>query len=191
MVGRSRSVKPNPERNGMLYGFWKEGDTVEGTARVTNIPATTVEYYFKKFNRYAKEGKPIPVSLKVGLGVEERKDSAYPLTLMTAKLFSLDALVKVMGQGNYQDLYYILSTFKLIRELEDLFYAEGLDKAELDLFFNAALGMSLRKKMSGTIPLYPVLTKDVDEIINRTEKMIFDAIRELQSNNQARPYRVS
>jgi len=191
MVGRSRSVKPNPERNEMLYGYWKEGYTVEGTALITRVPGSTVEYYFKKFNRYAKEGKPIPVSSKVGPRVEERKDSAYPLSLMTAKLFSLDALVKVMAEGKYQDLYYILSTFKLIRELEDMFYAGGLDKAELDLFFNVALGMSLKQKMSGKIPAHPVLTKDALEIMDRTMKMIFETIRELQSNNKAGLYGVT
>ena len=53
-------IPSNHNRNDVLYECWKRGDTIEEASAKTGIPDSTVGYYYKKFDRYAREGSPIP-----------------------------------------------------------------------------------------------------------------------------------
>ncbi|HKM50425.1 MAG TPA: hypothetical protein VJZ75_04530 [Candidatus Bathyarchaeia archaeon] len=52
-------IPVNYERNRQVYLLWEQGYSVEEIASVTAIPRSTVGYYVRKFNLYAKDGRPI------------------------------------------------------------------------------------------------------------------------------------
>jgi len=53
-------IPPNQDRNDILYDCWSHGDTIEEASEKTGIPKSTVGYFYKKFDRYARKGDPIP-----------------------------------------------------------------------------------------------------------------------------------
>lgn len=54
---------PNIERNNILYHEWSSDRTIDEAVFRTDIARSTVGYYYKKFDRYAREGRPIPYGL--------------------------------------------------------------------------------------------------------------------------------
>jgi len=53
-------ISPNLDRNDSLYECWMKGETIEQAAERNGIPISTVGYYFKKFDRYARRGQAVP-----------------------------------------------------------------------------------------------------------------------------------
>jgi hypothetical protein len=53
-------IPANPKRNRLLYNCYQQGLIIEEAANITNIPLSTVGYYYLKFNRRAMAGKRIP-----------------------------------------------------------------------------------------------------------------------------------
>ncbi|HXQ92599.1 MAG TPA: hypothetical protein VN739_06305 [Nitrososphaerales archaeon] len=53
-------IPPNFERNDVIRECWEQHLTIEETAARTHIPKSSVGYFYKKLDRYAREGKPLP-----------------------------------------------------------------------------------------------------------------------------------
>ena len=53
---KSSKIPLNLERNRVLYSFFKRGLGVKDVATRTNIPPSSVSYYFVKFRRLERKG---------------------------------------------------------------------------------------------------------------------------------------
>jgi hypothetical protein len=55
--------KINAERNKLLFELWMQGHTIDEAALISDIPRSTVGYYFRKFKRYRKNGRALDFEL--------------------------------------------------------------------------------------------------------------------------------
>ena len=102
---------PNHERNALLYIHWRDGNTAEETAALTGIPKSTVGYYYRKFNRYAKMGIDPPVLLSVPQPPEETSASMFLKTISVNRIFEW------LRTDDPQTFYYRLAGVKLASEI--------------------------------------------------------------------------
>ncbi len=117
LVNRPKSFKPNVERNEKLYFYWKSGYTVEKTSAVTGIPGSSVGYYFNKFNKCAREGKPIAFPQQdVRVKFAEQSGSDYDWRVYKNFLNCKNAM-RIMADNKFEELFYRLSCMKLLKEL--------------------------------------------------------------------------
>jgi hypothetical protein len=132
---RSSKFRTNLERNEKIYFYWKQGKTIKETALITGIPESTVGYYFAKFDRLTMAGKPIPIAQKM---VSTRGVKQVPLLQkgpqgdVAALQFFLDTfhfkfkctdlffIHKLLIDGKYQDLYYLLNSLNLFKEVKGM-----------------------------------------------------------------------
>jgi hypothetical protein len=117
----------NSERNRVIYELWEKNLTVEEISSSTNIPRSTVGYYVRKFNRLAIEGKPVVFP---GLNQGARKQGSYTEDSSTMSLLRIKIL-GLMGDGDWEGLYYRLSAFKLLKELG---FLTGKDRRKFLVF---------------------------------------------------------
>jgi len=123
---------PNPERNRVIYELWEKNLTVDQISSRTGIPRSTVGYYVRKFNKLAVEGKPIvfPRERKIA---SARRDSPFSHFLPLMKEMAVRKvrakILLMLGDGRYQELYYLLMDLKLIKELDSIVTSEAFEKA--------------------------------------------------------------
>ncbi len=99
----------------MLYRLWSEGNTIEKASAITGIPRSTTGYYYKKFDRYAKRGEPIPVGAGNQGSQARRNIQALKDVELKRKIEKLEA------EGKHSDVKIILDNEKVKRGL-------GLDR---------------------------------------------------------------
>ena len=133
-------IKVNPDRNAIVYYLWEKGYTVDQIALEVGIPRSTVGYYVRKFNKYAKDGRPIvfpqnPLQ-------KSKEDKATKTQSALRKILSLGNLIIFLKSGRLQELYYALSISKLLKELEKDFFS--LTPEEISAFIEA-LGIQIEK----------------------------------------------
>ncbi|MCK4952885.1 hypothetical protein KAS14_03800 [Candidatus Bathyarchaeota archaeon] len=125
--------KTNPDRNAIIYEQWEKGNTVSEIHLRTGIPRSTVGYYVRKFNKYAKDGRPVVLPQKREAG------KSNVLVSATKKWFAFDTIIDMLKSGEVEKLYYLLSVIKLIKELGDqILFTQEENKA----FFEALLTKS-------------------------------------------------
>lgn len=105
-------IKPNPNRNEIIYSLWEQGYTVDQIALRAGIPRSTVGYYVRKFNRYAKDGRITVIPQ------ENRKDTSGTLASVIFKCVGLSNLLDMLKSGKVEEAYYLLSICKLLKEIE-------------------------------------------------------------------------
>jgi hypothetical protein len=103
----------NSERNRVIYEFWEMNLTVVEISSRTGIPRSTVGYYFRKFNKLAAKGKPVVFP---GLSLGPRMPSNYTEDIPLMSNLETRILESV-GHGDWEELYYRLSAFRLLKEL--------------------------------------------------------------------------
>jgi hypothetical protein len=96
-----------------------QGLTVDEIASRLIIPRSTVGYYVRKFNRYAKGGTPIPLPNKY-----DRHETETLALQAFYKAINLDDIIQGMKQGEAQEIYYKLSVIRLMMQLNLLPTAE-------------------------------------------------------------------
>jgi len=104
-------VRPNRERNFLVYHHWQDGRTVDETTALTGIPRSTVGYYYKKFNHYAKMGMDPPAMVPSPQSPEEAYGSAF------AKFSAIKEINELLRTGDPASTYYRVATLKLALEL--------------------------------------------------------------------------
>jgi hypothetical protein len=103
----------NSERNRVIYEFWEMNLTVGEISSRTGIPRSTVGYYVRKFNKLAAKGKPVVFpgpSRSPGMPRNYTEDIPLMSNLETRILESV-------VHGDWKEIYYRLSAFKLLKEL--------------------------------------------------------------------------
>lgn len=127
----------NLERNKAIYELWEKNLTVDQISSRTGIPRSTVGYYARKFNRLGAEGKPavFPASLKAATLsttslAQEIISAGQQMAIDTFKV----KCMKMLRDGLYDQLYYMLMDWKMLKELGLLLTSEDYDKAR-QLFF--------------------------------------------------------
>ena len=53
-------VAVNFARNARLFEYWEKGMTIQQAAEATDTPQGPTGYDYKKFDRYARKGVPVP-----------------------------------------------------------------------------------------------------------------------------------
>ena len=125
--------KLNPNRNAIIYELWEKGNTVSQISLNTGIPRSTVGYYVRKFNKFAKNGRPVVLPQMR----EVKKSTA--LNSAVKKWIRFDIIIEMIKSGDVEKLYYLLSVYKLLKELEDqIFFTQEESKA----FFEALVTKS-------------------------------------------------
>ncbi|UCD73507.1 MAG: hypothetical protein JSW01_02360 [Candidatus Bathyarchaeota archaeon] len=120
----------NAARNEIIYPLWEKGYTVDQISHRTTIPRSTVGYYVRKFNKLAKEGKPVVFPRK------KRSDSEN-IFAASIKILSLQKALEMIENGKSQDLYYMLAALKLLKEFGVSFTPEEKEAfSSLNLFQN-------------------------------------------------------
>ena len=114
----------NPERERLIYRYWRLGYTVDRISKLTGIPRSSVGYYVRKFNK--KYGESIRLRRKLSpilMGVDESPKMSEDKLVESAvlKMVSLksffDIISPLVKQGRYKDLYYLLRCMKLMGEM--------------------------------------------------------------------------
>lgn len=102
--------KSNPARNRDLYPLWQKGYTIKEASSLKHIPPSTVGYYFKKYKRYAKEGRPVVIP---------QATEESPRTQLDSYLskYWIGSHAMEMIAGNPERAYYTLGVFKLLKDL--------------------------------------------------------------------------
>jgi hypothetical protein len=103
----------NSERNRVIYELWEKNLTVDEASYQTDIPRSTVGYYYRKFNKLAAKGKPVVFpgpSRSPGIPSNYTQDIPLMSNLETR-------ILKSVVHGNWKELYYRLNSFKLLKEL--------------------------------------------------------------------------
>jgi hypothetical protein len=161
--------KSNPARNRDLYRIWQEGDTIEEASLLTGIPRSTVGYYFKKYKRYAKEGRPvvIPQATEEGRPRTEVGSSALFKSMMTGRA------MEMIDAGHPERAYYILSVFKLLKDLDLTITREELEAlqksprpstgAPLEGTTRKTAQATLQSNESARVATLPVMTMEHPE----------------------------
>jgi len=116
---------PNHERNRLLEQHWREGKTVDEAAMLTGIPRSTVGYYYRKFNRYAKTGIEPPILAPK----QQSPTDAFASLLMKAG--TLAEFAKTLQNDDPQTAYYRIATFKLLWEVQKYFNFTSEEKKQL------------------------------------------------------------
>jgi predicted transcriptional regulator len=130
--------RTNPLRSAVIYSLWEKGYTVDQIALETGVPRSTVGYYVRKFNKYAKDGRPVVIPQG------SRDDESSALTSAMMKLIGLTNLIQMLNAGEYQKVYYVLSIMKLLKELR-LFLTPEENRALKEAFRNSALARAAEK----------------------------------------------
>jgi hypothetical protein len=104
--------KPNPARNRDLCRLWHERHTIEEASLLTGIPKSTVGYYYKKYKRYAKEGRPVVIPQ----ATEERPRTEVDQSVLF-KSMMIGQAMEMIHAGNPERAYYTLGVFKLLKDL--------------------------------------------------------------------------
>ena len=127
--------KLNPNRNAIIYELWEKGNTVNQISLRTGIPRSTVGYYVRKFNKYAKDGRPVVLPQMREGGKSNILNSAIN------KWQGFDIINEMIKSRDFEKLYYLLSVYKLIKELGDQIL---FTKEESKAFFEALVDKKLK-----------------------------------------------
>jgi hypothetical protein len=103
----------NSERNKVIYELWEKNLTIEKISSSTNIPRSTVGYYVRKFNRLSAKGKPVVFP---GLSRDAGKQDSNTADSRAMSLF-LQKIYDLVPQGDWEEIYYRVNSFKLLKEL--------------------------------------------------------------------------
>jgi hypothetical protein len=103
----------NSERNKIIYDLWEKDLTVAKISYSTGIPRSTVGYYVRKFNRLSAKGQPI---IFPGLSTGAEKQNSLSAESVEMSLLRLKILA-LMEEGNWEELHFRLSIFKLMKDL--------------------------------------------------------------------------
>ncbi len=103
--------QPNRERNYLVHRYWQDGKTVDEIAMLTAIPRSTVGYYIRKFNRYARMGLEPPMPASVSHSEVEAYQSAFTKVIGVGQIFAL------ARNEDPQTAYYRLAFLKLAMEM--------------------------------------------------------------------------
>jgi len=118
-------IPVNYERNRQVYLLWEQGYSVEEIASVTAIPRSTVGYYVRKFNLYAKDGRPI-VLPQSGARHQENLNSAM------GKGYVLSKVMERVGKDpEYVDRF--LSVLEHLKNLGIIPTSEEMNALEKEL----------------------------------------------------------
>ena len=102
----------NPERNERIYRLWEKGLTVDEIVHeLPDIPRSTVGYYVRKFNRYAKEGRPIILPQKAADHKQQVANSAL------TKIINMATVIEILKKGEDREFLRFLRIWKLLKEL--------------------------------------------------------------------------
>ena len=85
--------KSNPDRNAIIYELWEKGNTVSEISLMTGIPRSSVGYYVRKFNKYAKDGRPVVLPQKQKAGKSTVLNSAV------TKWLAFDTIIDIVNAG--------------------------------------------------------------------------------------------
>lgn len=125
-------IPSNAKRNEVIFKLWERDLTVDQISSRTGIPRSTVGYYVRKFNKLALKGKPIVFS-KERETAPARKTSPFSNFLQIVKEIVVRQaranILKMLREGNYEKLYYLLMDLKLIKELDSIVTIETFEKA--------------------------------------------------------------
>ncbi len=140
---------PNPEREKKLYELWELEYTIDEAASLTNVPRSTVGYYFKKFKKKDKKNE---LSRIIGSVFDESfnkrnntlqytshknsqidkiirtEDTSHNIkdknrsqeeiiTSTTVKFLTAKEIIDLMTKKDYTRLYYFLSCYKMLGEI--------------------------------------------------------------------------
>jgi len=133
-------VRTNPGRNAIVYSLWEQGKTVDQISFFTGVPRSTVGYYVRKFNKYAKDGRSVVIP-QIG-----REDKSGLLTLALNKSIMLGMMIDLMKSGKLEEAYYRLSIWKLLVEMGLMLTPE-----EIGALQEAFLGTQLQENRKPSI----------------------------------------
>lgn len=175
--------KSNPARDRDLFRLWQEGETIEEASLLTGIPRSTVGYYYKKYKRYAKEGRPVVIPQ----ATEERpRTEVDPSVLLKSMI--IGPTMEMINAGDPQRAYYILGVFKLLKDLNLEFTREEFEAlqksprpstwAPLDATTRRTTQTASQSNESTRVATLPVMTMEhpetrkssLDETISRAIK---------------------
>ena len=103
--------QPNRERNYLVHRYWQEGRTIDEIAILTAIPRSTIGYYVRKFNRYAKMQLEVPLPSPVSHSDAETYQTAI------TKIISVRQILDLALNADPQTAYYKLAFLKLAMEM--------------------------------------------------------------------------
>jgi len=106
---------PNYERNQLLEQYWREGKTVDEAAELTGIPRSTVGYYYRKFNRYARTG------IEPSIPAPKLQSATDAYVSVFYKAATLSDLISTLKNDDPQTCYYRLASFKILMEVSKYF----------------------------------------------------------------------
>jgi len=120
-------------RNQKLYVEWKAEHTIEQASKNTKIPMSSVGYYYKKFDRYEKEGRPIPTGPQesektdsINVQFQRRIGSLQSAQKSEKVLRDIESLK--MG-GKYEEAYYLAKLHVEERKIWGLMSGDMKDAA--------------------------------------------------------------
>ncbi|MFH0748428.1 MAG: hypothetical protein V1915_00685 [Candidatus Bathyarchaeota archaeon] len=140
--------RKNIQRENILLNYWRIGTTVKRTSLLTDIPEGTISHYFARFN---KSGDKYRVS-KPG-SQEPPRSTPLQAAIAFEVYHNIQKNIRMYTQkGDYQNLYYYLSCYPLIRDLitplRSILY--NLDPNRFDEFIKSI--SILNKISSGDFP---------------------------------------
>ena len=139
----------NAERNRRLYESWELGYTIRDAAAATSDPEGTVAYYWRKFNRAARTGRPIPIDSKTDseIQLEEFMHASENLQLK-------NKIEELVNKGQFQQAKDLL-------EIAERSNALGLRYASSKLAFLAEEFKKEEKRSKQ-------ITKELDSISEKS-----------------------
>jgi hypothetical protein len=95
---------------------------------LTGIPRSTVGYYYRKFNRYAKTGIELPIP------APKPQSPTDAFASLILKAGTMNDFINTLQNDDPQTAYYRLATFKLLWEVSKYFYLTSEEKKQLGPF---------------------------------------------------------
>ncbi len=122
-------IQENTSRNLLVYDLWEKGRTIDEISLDLGIPRSTVGYYVRKYNRYAKRGEPIAFE-----GLRKKPDEKVMAAMGYIKTNFFNVMTQTLLEKDGIDkVYKMLMVLKLAKELwRDIFPTPE----EAQAFFN-------------------------------------------------------
>lgn len=105
----------NGERNRKLYELWETGHTLRHAALLAGVPEGTVAYYYRKFNRAGRSGKPILIDSQIG------DPNASKIELVSRgldKIYLQTKIEEMLQKGNIEAVNQVMEFYGKIKKMD-------------------------------------------------------------------------